>query len=304
MTTKTLTFRWRDLVLVGSLHLPDARASSPVVAMIQGSGPADRTSNGYFPPIREAFLARGIGTFAFDKPGCGDSTGDWRDHGLDARADQVQTALRTIRHHPQAKADRIGVWGQSQGGWLVQMLAGRSLDLSFAIANSGPSINLTDQDLYGCEHSMRANGHSEDDVELALDFMADIHEAARERLPYETVEARLLAPARSQSWYGYMTIESEADWRLVSRFVNEHYEPLEALQQIRSPFLAVYGGRDVLLPAWQSARETGHALQSAGNQDAAVVVFPDGDHRIQHNPGNFVNGYLELLTEWAANHVA
>ncbi len=41
----------------------------------------------------------------------------------------------------------VGIWGQSQGGWLVHMLAGRMSDLSFAIAKSGPSINAATQDL-------------------------------------------------------------------------------------------------------------------------------------------------------------
>ena len=65
------------------------------------------------------------------------------------------------------------------------------------------------------------------------------------------------------------------------------------------PHLAVYGGRDVLVPAWQSAEEAGLALQEAGNADATVVVFPQGDHRIQDaSTGHFVSGYLELLVNW------
>lgn len=302
MIEEPLTIRWRDLSLAGSFHRPDSEGPHPVVVMIQGSGASDRTSNGYFPPIREALLARGLATFAFDKPGCGDSSGDWRDHGLDDRAEQVVAVLSSLRQHPLVEADRVGVWGQSQGGWLAQMLAARLPDLSFAIANSGPSINLTSQDLYGCEHSMRASGHSETDIELALGFVADIHEAARQGLQYETVEARVLKPARVQPWYGYMTVEDEADWRLITKFVTEGYEPLEALARVRCPFLAVYGGRDVLLPPWQSARETGHALQQARNQDSVVVVFPEGDHRIQQQ-GTFVNGYLDVIADWAVRHI-
>ena len=303
MIEETLTFSWNDIDLVGALHLPDLDSPRPVVVMIQGSGPSDRTSNGYFPPIRDAFLAAGVGTFAFDKPGCGDSSGDWRDHGLHARADQVQAAIGRLRQHPSVQTGGIGVWGQSQGGWLVQMLAARLPNLAFAIANSGPSIDLPSQDLYGCEHSMRANGHTEADIQLALSFVAHIHDAARDGLSYEDVEAQLLASARTQPWYTYLTIDGETDWQLVTRFIAEEYSPLEAIRQIRCPFLAVYGGRDVLLPAWQSARETGHALQEAGNQDSAVVVFPEGDHRIQDANGAFISGYLDLLTDWTARNV-
>jgi pimeloyl-ACP methyl ester carboxylesterase len=302
MTEETMAFGWMGLRLTGSLHSPDAIAPHPVVVMLQGSGPSDRWADGYFSPIREAFLARGIGTFAFDKPGCGESSGDWRNHGLYDRADQVIAALAHLRQHPKVKANNVGLWGHSQGGWVVQMLAARLQGLPFAIANSGPSIALPAQDLYGCEHSMRADGRPEADIDLALGFLAEVHEAARQGLSFETVRTRLLEPAKAQPWYGYLTFDEEADWKLVSRFVTERYEPLEALQQIRCPYLAVYGGRDVLLPAWRSAEETGVALQQAGNQDSAVVVFPEGNHRIQQNGGGFVTGYLDLLADWAVRH--
>ena len=60
--------------------------------MMQGSGPADRDGNGYFPHIRDTFLSRGLATFAFDKPGIGASMGDWRDYALRGRAKQAVAA--------------------------------------------------------------------------------------------------------------------------------------------------------------------------------------------------------------------
>ncbi len=305
MVEESLRFDWNGLTLAGTLRLPDGEAPHPVVVMMQGSGPSDRTSNGYFPPIQEAFLERGIGTFAFDKPGCGESSGDWRDHALEARADQVLGALETVYDHAMVSEDRTGIWGQSQGGWLAQMLASRQPSLAFAIANSGPSITIPDQNLYGCEHTMRAQGHSEPDIELALGFMDEVHTAANEGWSYETVETRLLEPARSQPWYGYMTIEDAKDWKLGCSFAEEAYEPVDALRRIQVPFLAIYGGRDVLVPAWQSAEESGRALQEAGNPDTTVVVFPQGDHRIQDaSTGRFVTGYLDLLADWTAARIA
>ena len=294
-----LEFAWEGLTLSGTLRLPDGQGPQPVVVMIQGSGPSDRTSNGYFPPIQDAFLARGIGTFAFDKPGCGESTGDWRDHALEGRADQITVALDAVREHPKVRANGTGIWGQSQGGWLVQMLAARLSDLPFAIASSGPSINLPDQDLYGCEHTMRANGHSAAEIESALTFINELHEAAIDGLSFEAVQSQLLEPAIRQSWYGYVTITDAVDWKGDCRFILEGYEPIQAMSQIQVPHLAVYGGRDVLVPAWQSAEETGLALQQAGNADATVVVFPNADHRIQDaSTGHFVPGYLDLLVNW------
>jgi len=299
-----LAFVWGDLNLAGTLHLPASEGPHPAVLMMQGSGPVDRDSDGYFPPIREAFLSRGIATFAFDKPGCGESTGDWRDYGLEGRADQALAALQLLREHSAIDAERVGIWGQSQGGWLVQMLAGRVQDLSFAIANSGPSISVVQQDLYGCEHRMRSQGHPEHEIGQALTFIGKLHRAAKQGTDYPSVEAQFLSDARGEAWYGYITIDDAEDWRLVRRFVGETHDPTDAMSRIRCPFLAIYGGLDVLLPAWQSAEESGRALGQAGNTDATIVVFPQGDHRIRDaSTGDFVIGYLDLLGDWAARRV-
>ncbi|CAN5527042.1 hypothetical protein BH23CHL2_BH23CHL2_22650 [soil metagenome] len=299
--TQDLTFRWNDLELAGTLHCPDASDPHPAVLMMQGSGPADRDSNGYFPPIREAFLQRGIATFAFDKPGIGESTGDWRDHGFDDRAGQALAALDLMRDHPSIDGERVGIWGHSQGGWLAQILAARLPDLHFAIANSGPSINPQFQDKYGCEHTMRAEGHSEEEIEQALVFLDAVHDAARRGDDYETVQADLLHDARQHSWYGYLTLEDAETWSFIARSAAERYEPVKALSRIRCPFLAIYGAQDLLVPAWQSARESSDALHKSGNSDATIVVFPQGDHRIRDAAtDDFATGYLDLLGDWTA----
>src|SRR5262249_28898028 len=158
------------------------------VLMLQGSGPADRDSGAYFPPIRDAFLARGIAAFSFDKPGIGASTGDWREHALYDRADQAITALAQLRAHAAIRGEGVGIWGQSQGGWLVQIIASRLPDLAFAIANSGPGISLRAQNLYGVEHTMRAGGKPEEQITRAVTFIEALDAAAARGDDYATVE--------------------------------------------------------------------------------------------------------------------
>ncbi len=303
-TERELSFVWDGQTLAGTLHLPEGDGPHPVVLMMQGSGDADRDCDGYFPPIRNAFLGAGLGTYAFDKPGCGDSTGDWRRYGLEDRAKQVLDALQILRDDASIAGDRVGVWGQSQGGWLAQIVAGRDSQLCFAISNSGPSITVAEQNLYGCEHAMRELGHSEDEIGEALVFVERLHDAARRRLDFAALESEILSEARTQSWYGYATIDSPEDWAFGSELAQEDYEPLEAVALVRCPFLAVFGGRDVLVPAWRGAEEVGNALHRAGNPAATVVVFPDGDHRIgAASSDGFVPGYLDLISDWAARRL-
>lgn len=303
-TRQEIAISWGDVRLAGTLHLPASPPPHPAVLMLQGSGPADRDGDGYFVPIRDAFLSRGIAAYSFDKPGIGGSSGDWRHYALAGRTDQALAAIALLRAHDAIDARRVGVWGQSQGGWLVQMIAARLPDLAFAVANSGPAIGVEEQDRYGCEHTMRAAGKTEDQIARALVFLDAVHAAALRGDDYATVERQLLEPARGEAWYGYLTIDGAEDWGMICRFVGERYDPAAAITRIRCPILAIFGARDVLVPAWESARMYDQALREAGNRDATIAVFPQGNHRIRiEETGEFCPGYLGLLADWIACRV-
>ena len=292
---------WRDETLAGTLHRPTG-AMNAIVVMLQGSGPSDRDGEGYFAPIRKVFLDRGIATYSFDKPGCGASTGDWRRYALLDRAEQATTVLDALAERLDVDGARFGIWGQSQGGWLVQIVAAERPQLAFAIANSGPSIDVVEQDLYGREHTMRANGDGDEAVSRAVEHVAAIHAAAARRATFDEVEASLIEPVRGEEWASYLDVADDLDWAHVVGLVTEAYEPVPTMERIRCPFLAVFGGMDVLVPGWRGARETGEALRACA--DATVAVFPHGDHRIQvGGPLDFAPGYLDLLGDWAAARV-
>lgn len=297
-----LSFLWDGLTLAGTLHTPSRDAGDgpfPTVLMMQGSGPADRDSGGYFPPIRDNFNRRGIATYSFDKPGCGQSTGQWMDYALYGRADQAEAAIEVLLTHPLVDPAAFGIWGHSQGGWLAQIITGRRQDLAFAVSSSGPSITVHEQNLFGFEHTLLAAGHGEADVEEALTFVEEVTEAARADDDFEAVSERLIKPAQDRPWYGYQTIESPEDWDFLKLLSSERHDPLVEMAKVSCPYLAVFGGLDVLVPAWSGAEETGEALRHAPSDDTTVVVFPGGDHRMQDG-GDFVPGYLDLLGDWTA----
>ncbi|MEM7091666.1 MAG: alpha/beta fold hydrolase [Actinomycetota bacterium] len=300
-----LSFEWDGLRLTGSLHVPDAGAAVPVVLMMQGSGPADRDSGGYFVPIRQVFLDRGVATYAFDKPGCGGSDGDWHNHGLVGRAGQADRAMEMLRKQPLVDAARVGIWGHSQSGWLVQMLAGRSSSLAFAIASSAPTITVEEQILYDLEHGMRHRGLEDDAVREALDLSRALFQAAVAGEDFESVARRLLQPAADLAWFhAYPAVGGVHEWRHLGQLLGEPFNPLDALRRVDCPFLAVYGYLDALLPASEGVEESELALAESPSADVTVVGFPDGDHRLQVSGSEaFADGYLELLGDWIAARI-
>lgn len=307
ITARDLAFDWRELRLAGTLFLPHGDGPSPAVVMLQGSGPTDRDSGGYFPPIRDVLLRRGLAVFSFDKPGIGGSTGDWRDYALHDRADQALTALDFVARQPEVADDRVGVWGHSQGGWVVQIVAAERPDLPFAVASAGPGIDVRDQDDYSFKVMLQSLGLADPDVERAVAALDALHDAALRGDDYQTVERGLIAPLRGEGWYERLPdeerylLDTPAMWGLTRRILQEAYDPPETLARITCPLLAVFGSLDPLLPSLESAAIYSRALVEAGNHDATVVVFPGANHRmLVEATGEFSGGYLDLLGDWVA----
>ena len=67
MTTVELSIEHAGYTLAGTLHLPASDGPVPAVLMLHGSGAADRNSGDFLPPIRQAFLSRGLAVYSFDK---------------------------------------------------------------------------------------------------------------------------------------------------------------------------------------------------------------------------------------------
>lgn len=310
-TARDLAFDWRGLTLAGTLHLPLGDSPWPAVVMLQGSGPADRDLGGYFPPIRDVLLDRGLAVFSFDKPGIGGSTGDWHDYALHDRADQALTALAFVAGQPEVADERVGVWGHSQGGWVVQIVAARRPDLPFAVASAGPGIDVREQDRYSFEMMLRSLRLAAPDSERAVAALDALHGAAMRGDDYETVERGHIAPLRGEAWYERLPedernlLDSPVMWGLTRRIIQEDYDPPATLAQIACPLLAVFGSLDPLLPALESAAIYSRALVEAGNHDATIVVFPGANHRLLvEETGEFTGGYLDLLGDWVARHAS
>jgi fermentation-respiration switch protein FrsA (DUF1100 family) len=88
------------------------------------------------------------------------------------------------------------------------------------------------------------------------------------------------------------------------RLANASYDPEETLRRVRCPLLAIFGARDVLVPAWESAAIYDRALRAAGNRDATLAIFPQGNHRLRiEETGDFCPGDLDLLGDWVARRL-
>jgi dipeptidyl aminopeptidase/acylaminoacyl peptidase len=137
------------VALAGTLYLPAGPGPFPVVVCHFGS---DRWTR--LDAARAAgWMGHGIGVFSHDKRGVGASGGrccPWKKRGyFPLLAADVVAAVRAVRERPEVRRDMVGLYGFSQGGWVVPLAAVALGDeIGFTIISSGPAVSLGEELLY------------------------------------------------------------------------------------------------------------------------------------------------------------
>jgi dienelactone hydrolase len=137
---EAVSFRSGTVTLAGTIVRPAAATRSPAVVLFHGSGPQRRDLT-----TARWFAEQGILALAYDKRGVGESTGDFRAVPFTDLCDDGLAAIDLLKRRSDVDANRIGVWGLSQGGWLGPLAASRSPDVKFVIAVSGPGVSPGEQ---------------------------------------------------------------------------------------------------------------------------------------------------------------
>ncbi len=275
--------------LAGTLWGPAGNAVAGVL-MHPGSGPSDRDNDMLFPPIREHLLRAGIAVCSFDKRGVGGSAGHWQDAGIVEQADDLLAALSVFESNSPPGLP-LGLFGHSQGGWVVVEATGRGAPVAFVITNSGGAVSPARQERYSLTRKL--TGGQEAKALAAYDaVVAVMRECPTLDSGVEQLEAADV-PYRELPGLEFM-FEDEAIWGLCAKIFN--YDPAQALSRIAVPVLALFGAADNLTPAEESVV----ALRAAVHPELLQVeVFPEGDHRLYHGePPRFVDGYLERISSF------
>jgi pimeloyl-ACP methyl ester carboxylesterase len=275
-----LTVRRGQVSLAGSLWLPAEVPPRATVLMWPGSGPSDRDNDVFFPPIREYLVAGGLAMASFDKRGVGGSTGDWHDAGIVEQADDARAAVDCLLGREELGSAPVGLYGHSQGGWVVLEAAASDGRVGFVVASSGPGVTPGQQERYAALRGAQRDGKSPDEIEQILAGFDAIVRALRANGPADAA--------------GF---EDEAEWEFMRRIVD--YDPRPALERIACPILALFGGDDRIVPVEESVAIYREARKRNGG--LTIHVFPGADHRCQvGDPPRLDQAYLPLLRDWIA----
>jgi len=222
-----ISFHHQNNILAGTLSFSETSGPHSALVMLHGSGPADRNNDSYFPAIRDYFVSQGIAVLCYDKPGIGGSTGDWQQQSFEDRAGEALVAIEYLHQYRKIDAQKTGLWGHSQGGWIVFFAASKSGEVAFVISNSGPGVSVFEQDKYGMKQINRAAGETEENINQAIKLYDDVVQAIRDEQPFEQIAA-MVAGRRSVAWNRYFTFDP-GDWLFFK--LDFEYEPVSACER-------------------------------------------------------------------------
>ncbi|SHN39652.1 S9 family peptidase [Chitinophaga sp. CF418] len=284
----------------GTLTIPVGKKRYPAIVLVSGTGKQDRdaTMAGHpmFRVLADSLTRRGFAVLRTDDRGVGETTGKYEDATTKDFADDALAAVHFLKQHKAVR--KVGIMGHSEGGAAAIIAAGSSRDINFVITLAGLAINGLD--------ALKLQNY-------AITKSAKISDYDRNR--YDTINTRMFDTV--YRYVGAPELESKlrstyAAWKQADdsafkkdfpdkydhlRFFLESYitqakgpwyqyqirfDPVPYLQQIKVPFLALNGDKDIMVTYKENLDMIATTLKQAGNAKVTTHVLPGTNHLFQH----------------------
>lgn len=215
-----------------------AEGDRPGVVFVHGAGTGrfDRA----FVAQAEALASSGVVAMVPNKRLDTYST---RDRDYIAMANDYLRSVELLRSQPGVDPGRVGVYGESEGAWIVPVMAADNAAVDFVVLVAAPVVPPRQQAAFAVDSYLRNIG-----VPVGL----------------------LRAIPR------FVGMEFPGGGFAYGRFDVRPFQ-----QRMRQPVLVVYGTGDAAMPTVQGALQVIEDMRTAGNPDYTVRYYDGADHGIK-----------------------
>lgn len=322
-----------DVVLAGTLTLPDGEGPFPGVVLLTGSGPQDRdeTLMGHKPflVLGDHLTRRGIAVLRLDDRGVGDSTGSLQHATLADLAKDAGAALGFLAERPEVAAEKVGLLGRSQGGLVAPLatIGDVGHPPAFLVLLAGPGVPGGELLITQTSRLLRDQGVPEPAADAIDALLTAGFSTLRDGGGEEALSDRLKAVAAAQSeglsandravvkhWADMLAAQlaTAPQAPLFQEFL-EH-DPRPVLRTVGVPVLALNGELDLQVSP-ENLTAIDEALKAGGNPDVTARLLPGLNHLFQHattgNPMEYRQieetmspEVLEIISSWIAERFA
>jgi pimeloyl-ACP methyl ester carboxylesterase len=271
-----------------SLAASYSPAGDTALVVLHGAGQGTRD---YLPyaHLHRVLPPAGIGVVTFDRRGEGESTGDASRGRFQVQVEDALAVREAI------EAERVGMWGVSQGGWIAPLAASQSDRVAFVVGVASTGVTPSEQMMYATAAQLRLGGYGEDVVERALDLRRRFEDSVHERPVDEDALRADLVAALDEDWFGHLwlpptTLDDEGKRLWIEEM---DFDPEPIFARVRVPALLFFGEAD----SWSPVPESVETWRRA-KADAEIVVIPGAEHDLTYPDGTIAPEYERKLVDW------
>jgi dienelactone hydrolase len=238
----------------GTLIKPNGPGPFPVIIFVHGSGKMTRET---MRSGANMFVESGSAAFIFDRRGKGESEGDTsRILPIALMAGDVLNAVKFLKDRVEIDNEKIGLYGLSQGGWVVPYAASICDDIDFLITISAPGITPDEQDAYVI-------------YSIVQKQINKVHEKNEWGKYYDQTDIHSKKNYKDNIDYGETEVVKGFSW----------FNPIPVWQKINIPVLAVWGADDDIVPPVESIENIKNAL--INNKECTFKIFEGANHTLR-----------------------
>jgi len=292
------------ITLAGTLTLPSGVEKAPAVILISGSGAQNRDEEimGHKPfwVIADYLTRRGFAVLRVDDRGVGGSTGNIREATSEDFAGDVLTGIEYLKTRLEIDAGKIGLAGHSEGGLIAPIAAVKSKDVAFIVLLAGPGM-VGEQIIY-LQARLINKGMGMTDEQA--DANTKMQEAIFQVIKNETDSVAAREKLRNAYTRGnYNTLTEDQKKGLDKRIAAVNtpwfkfflvYDPRPVLEKVTCPVLAMFGSKDLQVPADENLKAIDEALKKGGNKKYKTMKLEGMNHLFQNCQTGLIAEYGQI----------
>jgi pimeloyl-ACP methyl ester carboxylesterase len=309
------------VTLAGTLTLPKGAGPFPAALLIAGSGPNDRdealANHRPFLVLADHLTRKGIAVLRYNKRGIDKSTGSADKATTVDLASDVLAALAYLKTCKEIDPAKIALIGHSEGALIAPLVTSRTKDVAWVVLLAAPATVGEETLLNQSELIGKAADLTDAQLEASLNFDQAAYDLVRTEKDSAALREKLKGLVKETGLDAAMPPPLlETQLRMMEspwfRFFLD-YDPLPNLKTLQVPVLALYGQKDLQVPAKKNLPLLKQALQDAGNKDADVRELPDLNHLFQHAYSGTPTEYaaieetfspdaMQIISDWLLHH--
>jgi len=146
-----LNYESEGVTIAAELWLPPGPGPHPAIVTGHGSG---KSRKEFLSTMAEFYAQKGFAVLTHDKRGVGGSGGTYEQRNnasegnLNLLAKDISAGMDYLKDRPDINHEQIGLWGVSQAGWILPVVASIQPETSFMILISGPTVTVGEENVY------------------------------------------------------------------------------------------------------------------------------------------------------------